>query len=355
MMNGVCKLLVPKFLMTQEAIKKCKKEERGDLADSQRRRHCSFLVEQMASNGRLELRKKANAIISLINENGKIIQSTEGMCQLASDYFTELFQKKTSSRDRVLQDIDNLISEEDNDMLTDGFSLNEFKDAIFSMQADKSPGPDDFNPGFYHHFWDTYGTNIFKAACDWLETAAIEVIHHIKTKTRGKVREIALKLDIGKAYDKIDWDYLKDYHYGFLSKWVGWIMLCVGTVEYSMSMNGNMVGPIVPRRGLRQGDPLSPYLFILCAEGLTALIRKAENKGDIYGVKICRNAPIISHLLFSDDCFLFFKANIEETNVMKDILATYEEASGQAINFQKYEFYCSRNVNSDTRLELLHV
>jgi hypothetical protein len=80
-------------------------------------------------------------------------------------------------------------------------------------------------------------------------------------------------------------------------------MLCVETVDYSVLVNDNVTDPIKPGCGLRQGDPLSPYLFIMCAEGLTALIRHAEARGDIHGVKICRNAPIISHLLFADDCF----------------------------------------------------
>jgi hypothetical protein len=95
---------------------------------------------------------------------------------------------------------------------------------------------------------------------------------------------------------------------GFCQKWIRWIMLCVETVDYSIIVNGHMVGPVVPGRGLRQGDPLSPYLFIICAEGLSALIRQAENRGELHGIKICRKAPIISHLLFADDCFLFFKA-----------------------------------------------
>jgi hypothetical protein len=100
---------------------------------------------------------------------------------------------------------------------------------------------------------------------------------------------------------------------------------------------------------LRQGDPLSPYLFIICVEGLSALIRQAEARGDIHGVKICKNAPIISHLLFADDCFLFFRANHNEAVVMKNILTTYEAASGQTINFQKSEIFCSRNVTQSDR------
>jgi hypothetical protein len=114
-------------------------------------------------------------------------------------------------------------------------------------------------------------------------------------------------------------------------------------------LNGNTIGPIIPGRGLRQGDPLSPYLFIICAEGLSALIRKAEGKGDVHGVKICRNAPIISHLLFADDCFIFFRASDSEAGTMKNILSTYEAASGQAINLQKSEIYCSKNVSPAIR------
>ncbi|XP_024642261.2 uncharacterized protein [Medicago truncatula] len=110
---------------------------------------------------------------------------------------------------------------------------------------------------------------------------AIELIHHMKTKTKGKDKSVALKLDISKAYDRIDWSYLRDvmHKMGFSEKWIQWIMMCVETVDYSVIMNQEVIGPIIPGRGLRQGDPLSPYLFILCAEGLSALIRSAESNG----------------------------------------------------------------------------
>jgi hypothetical protein len=126
-------------------------------------------------------------------------------------------------------------------------------------------------------------------------------------------------------------------------------MLCVEIVNYSIIVNGHMVGHVVPGRGLWQGDPLSPCLFIICAEGLTALIRQAENRGNLHGIKICRKAPTISHLLFVDDCFLFFKAPVNEATVLKNILSVYEAASGQAIYLHKSEFYCSRNVPAEVR------
>ena len=85
-------------------------------------------------------------------------------------------------------------------------------------------------------------------------------------------------------------------------------------------------------------------MFIICAEGLSALIRDAESRGELTGTKICRRAPSVSHLLFADDCFLFFKADENQTNVMKNILTTYETTSGQAISLPKSEIFCSRNV-----------
>jgi len=189
---------------------------------------------------------------------------------------------------------------------------------------------------------------------------AIEVVHHMKVGKRVRDKNVALKLDISKAYDTIDWLYLKEVmlKMGFDSKWAQWIMMCVETVDYSVIVNNELVGPIIPGRGLRQGDPLSPYLFILCAEGLSALIRKAERSGDLHGVSICTNAPTISHLLFADDCFLFFRADDNEAQVMKNILHTYELASGQTISLPKSEVFFSIVVPStlkDTITNILGV
>jgi len=180
---------------------------------------------------------------------------------------------------------------------------------------------------------------------------AIEVLHFMKVKTCGEDRYIALKLDISKAYDRMDWNYLRAVlnKMGFHSRWIHWICMCVESVDYSVLVNGTQVGPIILGRGLRQGDPLSPYLFIICAEDLSSLIRDAETRSILTGIKVCRQAPSVSHLLFADDCFLFFKAIEDQAQVMKNILSTYELASGQAISLPKYEIYCSRNVPDDLK------
>lgn len=79
---------------------------------------------------------------------------------------------------------------------------------------------------------------------------------------------------------------------------------------------------------MRQGDPISQYIYILCAEGLSAMIRRNEEAGILHGVKVETCAPIISHLLFADDCYLFFRANVTEAEVMKRNLNLYEIISG---------------------------
>jgi hypothetical protein len=119
---------------------------------------------------------------------------------------------------------------------------------------------------------------------------AIEVIHALKRKTKGRKGSLALKIDISKAYDKVDWGFLRGMleRLGFSNKWINWMMLCVSSVNYSVLVNFEQVGPIFPGRELRQGDPLSPYLFILITEGLTALIKQSMASGALHGVQICR-------------------------------------------------------------------
>lgn len=124
---------------------------------------------------------------------------------------------------------------------------------------------------------------------------ASEIIHHLRCKTGGKKGEATLKIDIRKAYDKVEWNYLLAIleRMRFASQWITWMKMCFTTINYSILMNDDRIGPIYPSRGLRQGDPLSSYLFIICTEGLTALIKHAESRGVIHDVKICRRVICI--------------------------------------------------------------
>ena len=146
---------------------------------------------------------------------------------------------------------------------------------------------------------------------------AFEIIHHMKRKNKGKQGNVAFKIDISKAYDKIDWGFLRGImlKLGFDNRWVDLMMLCVSIVRYNVLVNGREVGPIIPKRGLRQGDPLSPYLFILCAKGLSSLIKRAESEGVLHGCRVRRTSPTVSHLFFADDIACFSSEPLRE-NVM---------------------------------------
>lgn len=176
----------------------------------------------------------------------------------------------------------------------------------------------------------------------------------MKRKSSGQVGEVALKLDIIKAYDRMNWNYLKSRMIGmsFSEKWIKWVMICVTTVSYSISFQGSSIGPIIPTRGLRQGDPLSPYMFLMCVEGLPKSLKSAAKSGQISGCRVCTLAPSVTHLLFVDDSFLFFKATNSETRAVKSLLNDYELWSGQAVNYQKYAIFFSSNVRMDKQLEV---
>lgn len=99
---------------------------------------------------------------------------------------------------------------------------------------------------------------------------------------------------------------------GFDSKWITWVMTCVRSVTYSVLLNGNSYGFIQPERGIRQGDPLSPFLFILCAEALVHTMNKAETEGRLSGLRLTRSCPSIQHLLFAGDSLFLCRANFKE-------------------------------------------
>ena len=131
--------------------------------------------------------------------------------------------------------------------------------------------------------------------------------------------------------------------------WVVLIMECITTVLYSILVNGEPKGMIVPSRGLRQGDPLSSYLFLFCAEGLNALLQNAATRGDIHGFSICRSGHKLTHLFFANDCLIFCRSTLEECNKIQELLAYYEIVSGQVINKEKTTLCFSRNTDEVTQ------
>jgi hypothetical protein len=173
---------------------------------------------------------------------------------------------------------------------------------------------------------------------------AYECLHFMKKK---KVRNRcfgALKLDMMKAYDRVEWDYLEAImlKFGFSSQWVDMVMRGVRSVSFSVLFNGGKTEFFNPSRGIRQGDPLSPYLFLIAAEGLSCLLQHRETTGRLKGLVVADSAPSINHLLFADDSLMFFKANQETAMELETTLNQYCLASGQRINRDKSSIFFSK-------------
>ncbi|GLT51155.1 hypothetical protein SLA2020_245850 [Shorea laevis] len=161
-----------------------------------------------------------------------------------------------------------------------------------------------------------------------------EVVDEIKKR---KQPAFVFKADFEKAYDCVDWSFL-DWmmeSLGFGTKWRGWIMECLSTARISILVNGSPTRELEMGKGLRQGDPLSPFLFLMIAEGLQGLVQRAIKEGMMHGIEIGKQGLSVSLLQFADDTIIMGRADDENIRMVKDILKWFELMSGLRINFSK--------------------
>lgn len=182
---------------------------------------------------------------------------------------------------------------------------------------------------------------------------AHEIFYSLKVRKR-QATSYTVKTDIAKAYDRLEWGFLKEamQNMGFGDRWIFWIMACISTLSYSVFINGAPKGSIVPERGLRQGHPLSPFLFILCAEVLSHMMSRATETRSLMGIKVATRAPAVNHLLFADDSLFFTLENEKAAKKLKYIFGKYEEASWQAINYSKSSIMFGRKVLASTKTRM---
>ena len=162
---------------------------------------------------------------------------------------------------------------------------------------------------------------------------------------------MAIKIDLEKAYDKIEWSFIREMllSLNFPSNLVELIMSCLSSVSSSLLFNGGCLDPFRPSRGIRQGDPLSPYLFIICIEYLSHLIELKCVDKSWNPVKTSRSGLPFSHLFFADDLVLFAHANPDNCLAIREVLSDFCAKSGQTISTTKSRVFFSPNVDPDQR------
>ncbi|KAL2235484.1 UNVERIFIED_CONTAM: Retrovirus-related Pol polyprotein from type-1 retrotransposable element R2 [Sesamum indicum] len=278
-----------------------------------------------------------------------------------------------------------ILSNEESTALLLPFTPADVKQAVFDIAEDKAPGPDGYSSGIFKATWPIVGQEVTSAVLDFFSTgrllndfwpiACCNVCYKIIAKlivqrlsvimdklispcqaafvpersigdnimlaqelfmgynqTRLPPR-CALKVDIRKAYDTVDWDFLI-------------IEECVTTPSFSVGLNGKPHGFIRGARGLRQGDPLSPYLFVLVMEVLHLGFPQLIDLEEIFSYHWKCEAAMIFHLGFANDVILFFRANMDSLRIFKAGLDRFAEWSGLKLNVQKSHLIISRSAQA---------
>lgn len=184
-------------------------------------------------------------------------------------------------------------------------------------------------------------------------TVAQEIIHSFK-KCRGKDGYFIMSVDLEKAYDRVNWDFLswvlKDI--GFPSTWVSLIMSCISDTDFSLLWNGDKLESFAPKRGLRQGNPLSPYLFVLCLDCFSQMIENVVSLKKWVPFKVTRRGPTVSHISFADDMILVGKTTRETIEATMKCLEEFCSISGQKVNTSKSKLYFSQNTKASVKEDI---
>ncbi|XP_057779620.1 uncharacterized protein LOC130998207 [Salvia miltiorrhiza] len=273
-----------------------------------------------------EGRRSRNHIREIKMVDGRVTRKNEEMDEVFRSYFQELFTLESPHNpDVVLQSIEPVVTEEMNRELTASYTQEEIVQALKQIHPLKAPGPDGMSVVFYNSCWSSARFEVVPILLDILNNGATprlkrclpSIIHesqsafvpgrHI-TDNAILAFEIFHMMKINKAKDH-------------------------GVFAYKLDM---AKVTHLCRPGVYDKAILYPiFLFLMCAEALSGLLRQAETRGLVHGARLCRTAPRVSHLLFADDFIIFGRANQQEINVVKEVLREYEEVSGQKVNLDK--------------------
>ncbi|KAF5445283.1 hypothetical protein F2P56_034346 [Juglans regia] len=308
-------------------------------------------------------RKKINAVKSIEDSQGRVVTDQSEIGEVFTCFFSSLFTtSQPLSIDQCLQEMDTKLDMDMKAWLLKPFTREEITATVFKMNPLGSPGPNGFPSQFSQKNWEVEGDQVCNFALDFLNHGRslsevndtfITLIPKVQSPTRVvDYRPISLCNVLYKVVSKTMANRLKH------------ILPQIIAPNQSAFVPGRLISDntlvayekkFVPSRGLRQGDPLSPYLFILCAEALSSLLKHAEACGSLTPVTIGRGPVKVNHLFFADDSLLFCQAKYEEIKCVLNILELYEKGSGQVLNKDKSAIYFSKNTTLMSQQQIMHL
>ncbi|XP_026399079.1 uncharacterized protein LOC113294922 [Papaver somniferum] len=313
----------------------------------------------------IRTRRSSNMISELVDDDGNALSDCDQIRDYTVSYFESKFIGEELPIDEQLFHYENdIIYTEESHRMDVIPTCDEIKAVVYDLGVDSAPGPDGFSGCFYRHCWDVIQQDLHSAItyC-WQHkmipngvnssllillakgrniheniSVASEMVNDLKTKCKDG--NVGLKMDITQAFDTVSWSFVLDVfrRYGFSQHWCSWIYSVLSSARISILLNGSPEGFFKINRGLRQGDPLSPLIFVLIEDVLSRNLTKLfiEKK----------TTPMLSekgisptHLFFADDIMIFCKGNMKSLHNLLALLGKYQTASGQTVCHQKSKVY----------------
>ncbi|KAA3474146.1 reverse transcriptase [Gossypium australe] len=333
-------------------------------------------------------RHKRNQIVGIEDKEGRWVTQADEMLNVAVSYFGKLFTASNSTGVyRLLDLVEKRITTDMNDELLRPFSEEEIWQVVKSTAPIKAPGIDGFLALFFQKYWDIVGSDISQYCLAVLK-GEIEMDEINKThivlipkvdrpkklsqfwpislcnviyKIIAKVVVNRMSHILGHCIDEAQGAFIAGRQISDNTLIAYEILHSLKSRKkckrgnFALKLDMSISESFTPSRGLRQGDPFSPFLFLICAEGLSILLNEAKKKRLMIGAPIGRERFSINHLLFADDCILFGDASENGAYTIRSILEEYENASGQQVNFEKSLIYFGASVDQQVRDQITNI
>nr|XP_025611899.1 uncharacterized protein LOC112705278 [Arachis hypogaea] len=272
------------------------------------------------------IRRRKNRIVKLRNSDGEWCEDIECLKGLAIKHFDDLYtedQQQSFQLNTVLTYPP--MESEHLAIMEAKLKHDEIKEALFGIGSLKAPGEDGYPTHFFKENWSL----VQEAFCSYIRYLWLNPEAIAEDFIRRSLEEFGIPHHLRRI-----------------------VMSCVESVSYKLLWNGCKLEKFLPTRGIRQGDPISPYLFVIAMDKLSQLIEEKVNEGRWKPMTARRQGPAISHLLFADDLLLFVEASTNQMNVVKGVLEEFKLASGFQVNISKTSIFFSKNVTGQTKEEI---